>query len=112
MNGPLGRMRSPADAVAEYRRCFDSATIHAGCEDYRAGATIDLVHDHADAGRRISCPLLILWSAGGLGSRYDVLGIWREQAGDVRGRAIDCGHFLAEECPGETAAELAAFLAT
>jgi haloacetate dehalogenase len=99
-------------AVAEYRRCFDPATIHAGCEDYRAGASIDLVHDTADAGRRIGCPVLVLWSAHGIGSSYDVLSIWREQADDVRGRALDCGHFLAEERPDETVAELLAFLTT
>jgi len=52
----------------------------------------------------------VLWSARGLGSSYDVLSIWRGQAGDVRGRALDWGHFLAEERPDETSAELIAFL--
>jgi haloacetate dehalogenase len=96
-------------AVLEYRRCFDAATVHAGCEDYRAGATIDLVHDRADE-QGIHCPVLVLWSAQGIGSAYDVLSIWREQAEAVRGRALDCGHFLAEERPQETTAELVAFL--
>jgi haloacetate dehalogenase len=99
------------DALAEYRRCFDQATIKASCEDYRAGATIDLAHDAADAGRRIVCPVLILWSESGIGSSYDVLAVWREEANDVQGRALNCGHFLAEERPDETAAELLAFLA-
>jgi len=50
-----------AEAVTEYRRCFrDPATIHATCEDYRAAASIDLVHDAADADKRIACPLLAL----------------------------------------------------
>jgi haloacetate dehalogenase len=96
-------------AVSEYRRCFDAATIHAGCEDYRAGATIDLEHDQADADRLIACPVLVLWSEQGIGSSYDVLSIWREQADDVRGRALDCGHFLAEERPAAITAELLAF---
>jgi haloacetate dehalogenase len=96
-------------AVSEYRRCFDAATIHAGCEDYRAGATIDLAHDRADK-TRIRCPLLVLWSARGIGSSYDVLSIWREQADAARGRALDCGHFLPEERPAETASELSRFL--
>jgi haloacetate dehalogenase len=100
-----------AGALAEYRRCFDPATIHATCEDYRAGATLDLMHDREDAGRRISCPLLILWSAEGLGSAYDVLGIWGKEADDVQGQALDCGHFIAEERPEETASSLTAFLA-
>jgi haloacetate dehalogenase len=43
------------DALAEYRRCFDQATIKASCEDYRAGVTIDLAHDGADAGSSARC---------------------------------------------------------
>jgi haloacetate dehalogenase len=97
-------------AVAEYVRCFEPATVHATCEDYRAGATIDLVHDRADAGRAISCPLLVLWSRSGIGSAYDVLAVWRDQAGEVAGEALDCGHFLAEERPAEVAAKLLAFI--
>lgn len=42
---------------------------------------------------------------------YDVLGVWRGQAADARGRALDCGHFLAEEAPQDTLAELLAFFA-
>jgi haloacetate dehalogenase len=97
-------------AVAEYRRCFTPATVHATCEDYRAGATIDLEHDTADAGCPIECPVLVLWSAHGIGASYDVLSIWREQAGEVCGKALDYGHFLAEERPADTTAELLAFL--
>jgi haloacetate dehalogenase len=96
-------------AISEYRRCFDAATIHAGCEDYRAGATIDLAHDRADT-ERIHCPLLVLWSAQGIGSSYDVLAIWQQQADVVQGRALDCGHFVAEERPAETESELIRFL--
>ena len=100
------------EAMAEYRRAFhDPATIHAMCEDYRAGATIDFALDEADRGtRRIACPLLALWGGrGNLGSWYDVLGVWRDWADDVRGRAIDCGHYLPEEAPEETYTELRAF---
>jgi haloacetate dehalogenase len=104
-----GTPGSLGEAVSEYRRCFDAATIHAGCEDYRAGATIDLAHDRADE-TRIHCPVLVLWSERGIGSDYDVLSSWREQADEVRGRSFDCGHFLAEERPDETTTELAAFL--
>src|SRR3954469_13736940 len=59
----------------------------------------------------LSCPTLVLWSATGIGSAYDVHRIWRRRAPDLRGRALDCGHFLAEERPDETARELLAFLA-
>jgi haloacetate dehalogenase len=100
------------DAMAEYERCFsDPAVIHASCEDYRAAASIDLAHDEADLDRRIRCPLLVLWGKRGLMERhFDVLATWREKAaGPVGGRALDCGHFLPEEQPEETAAELLAF---
>ena len=98
-------------ALAEYRRCFDTATIRATCEDYRAAATIDLEHDAADADRKLSCPLQLLWSASGTGAHFDVPAAWREcSENEVRGRALDCGHFLAEEMPEEVAAELVAFL--
>jgi haloacetate dehalogenase len=99
------------DVVAEYLRCFDAATVHASCEDYRAGATIDLAHDRVDASEQLQCPLLVLWSASGLGQQYDVEAIWRRRAPDFRGRALECGHFIAEERPEDTGAELLTFLA-
>jgi len=99
-------------ALADYLRCFrDPATIHAICEDYRAGASIDMAHDEADFGhRKIACPLLALWGKRAkLEAWYDVLAVWREWAADVRGHALDCGHYLPEEAPAETAAALSAF---
>ncbi len=100
------------EALAEYRRCFnDPATIHGMCEDYRAGAAIDTQLDEADRGRRrIQCPVLALWAGRGrLDAWYDVLAVWRDWADDVRGRPIDCGHYLAEEAPESTLAELRSF---
>jgi haloacetate dehalogenase len=102
------------EAWAEYERCFgDPAVIHASCEDYRAAATIDLEHDEADLERKIACPLLVLWGERGLmHERFDVLAAWREKAaGPVTGRPLPCGHYLAEERPAETLAELSAFFA-
>jgi haloacetate dehalogenase len=102
------------EAFEEYLRCLrDPKTVHAICEDYRAGATIDFELDENDRGeRRISCPLLVLWGARGpLGlNGYDVLAIWRDWAADVRGRALDCGHHLPEEAPDDTYRELHEFL--
>jgi haloacetate dehalogenase len=103
-------------AVAAYRRAADDPdTIRAMCEDYRAGAGLDVEHDLADKNsrRRIACPLLALW--GGrwyLEDWYDVLAIWREWADDVSGRAVDAGHYLVEERPDDVLAELRAFFAT
>jgi haloacetate dehalogenase len=102
----------PPEARAEYARTFsDPRTIHAICEEYRAATTLDMDDDEADRGqRRIACPVLALWSQrGSFLARHDVLGVWRSWADDVRGRAIDCGHFLPEEAPDETYAELHSF---
>ncbi len=100
-----------AEAVAEYKRCFrDPATIHATCEDYRAAAGIDLDHDQADLARRITCPLLVLWGKRGLIEMcFDPLALWSERAENVSGKIIDCGHFLPEEAPEETARALLDF---
>ena len=101
------------EALAEYERCFDAATIHASCEDYRAAASIDLVHEEEDRceARKVECPLLALWGGRGVMERtYDVDEVWREYADDVRGKPIDAGHFLAEERPEETMQELRKFL--
>jgi haloacetate dehalogenase len=87
------------EALDDYRRSFrDPDCIRAMCEDYRAGATLDVAHDEADRGtRRIGCPTLVLWGTRGSVARVDgVLDVWREWADDVRGRALDSGHFLAE----------------
>ena len=69
------------EIFAEYLRCYmDPATRHAICEDYRAAAGVDLVHDAEDAHRRIVAPLLALWGARGtVGALYDVLATWRER---------------------------------
>jgi haloacetate dehalogenase len=92
------------EIFAEYLRCFKNPeTIRATCDEYRAGASIDLVHDRADRGRKLAMPLLVLWGKrSSQGSGYDVLSVWREHADNVSGRAIASGHFLPEEAPDET----------
>ncbi len=99
-------------AMAEYVRCMsDPETIRASCEDYRAAASIDLEHDEADLDRKIACPVFALWSAkrGAGQAPHDVMAAWRERAADVRGQTLDCGHFMPEEAPAETAAALSEF---
>lgn len=117
LNSLLGRLKPQAitpEAFAEYLRCFrDPATIHATCEDYRAAASIDLAHDDADMDRKITCPVLALWAEkGAMHKTYDVVATWRERAANVSGTALPGGHFLPEEVPEETFAELTAFLGT
>lgn len=96
-------------AVAAYVEAFsDPATIHATTEDIRALMSIDLDAERNDRGRRrFECPLLVLWGARGKSS--GLLEPWREWADRVEGAALDCGHWLAEERPEETAAALARF---
>jgi haloacetate dehalogenase len=101
------------EAWAEYERCIAKpATAAAICADYRASAGIDLVHDRADrdAGRRISQPLRVLWGANGVVGRcFEPLALWRAAADDVSGRAVDSGHYIAEEAPDVVLAEAQAF---
>jgi haloacetate dehalogenase len=102
------------EALEEYKRCFrNPATVHAMCEDYRATATVDLAMDTADlaAGRKIACPALILWGAtGAVGRLHRPAEIWQDYASNIVGaKALPCGHYLSEEAPEETYAELRAF---
>ena len=93
-------------AIEEYLRTFGTAEgIHATCEDYRAGATVDLANDRADAaaGRKIVCATLILWGARSVvGRNFAPLETWRDFVSSPTGHAIDCGHFIPEEKPDET----------
>ncbi len=103
------------EAYEDYRIAIhDPATIHGMIEDYRAGLGIDRRHDEEDraAGRRIGCPVLVLWSLqDDLHRLYgDVLDVWSPWAPDLRGRGLDCTHHMAEEAPGELAADLMSFL--
>ena len=104
-----------AEALAEYRLHYATPEhIHATCNDYRAGATIDLAADEADraAGWKIACPTLTLWGNAGIPSNFpDPLAIWREWCNHVEGRGIDSGHFVAEENPQATLDLLLPFLA-
>jgi len=101
-----------AEAFAEYLRCFKNpATLHAMCEDYRAGATIDLEHEKNDLEKKIKCPVLVLWGGkGAMGLLYDVLAEWQDRAVHVRGKAFDGGHWLPEQFPEDVSAELLTFL--
>jgi haloacetate dehalogenase len=105
--------QKPADPVqAEYFRTqSDPANIHGLCEDYRAGASIDLKHDEADINQKIRCPLLVLWAnPGAMGRIYDVLSIWKERGVNVRGKGMAGGHNMQEGNPEGVTAEIRAFL--
>lgn len=101
------------EALQEYLRCIAiPGTATAICEDYRASAGIDLEHDRADRakGHQVTAPLRVLWGAeGAVGRCFPVLDLWREAATDVSGKALGCGHYIAEEQPAQLLEEMAEF---
>jgi haloacetate dehalogenase len=117
-HNPFGQGSFGPDILAEYVSTYrDPARVHGICEEYRAGATIDVEHDRADkeASRQIECPMLHLWAEDGpLDTFYaqdgGPLGIWRQWAPHVQGEAMKGGHFFPEENPEGTAAAVNRFL--
>jgi haloacetate dehalogenase len=121
--GPENEIKAAADAqlaratneiqIEYLRNNTDMASVHAMCEDYRASASIDLKIDEADIkeGKKIQCPLLVLWAAAGaMGKLYDVLDIWKPEGVNVTGKGLPGNHSLQESAPKETLAELQQFL--
>ena len=105
-------------AYNDYLRCFSNPeTVRAMCADYRS-VVLDLEHDQADRGKKLSCPVLVLWGAEmakrpgwQTGAHLDMMTVWRQRADNVRGKPLPCGHFIPEEKPEELVAELFRFLA-
>jgi haloacetate dehalogenase len=115
--GSLPGAFSPEMRAAYVHALSDPDHVHAICEEYRAAASVDRDHDREDikAGRRITCPLLALWSeSGALNTWYadegGPLAIWRSLAANVRGGPVPGGHFFPEEHPADLAGRLRTFL--
>jgi haloacetate dehalogenase len=86
-------------------------TIRAGLEDYRAAATVDIADDERDLGKKLACPVLVIWGEyGKMHTLFDVLGTWKEKASNVRGHPVKCGHFIPEEAPDALLRDLIPFL--
>jgi len=87
----------------------NSQGMHAMCEDYRAAATIDLVHDRADReqGKKLQMPLKVLWGEHGLVNKcFEPVDDWKKvSSSEVSGRAVPCGHYIPEELPQEVITE-------
>ncbi|MEJ7628212.1 MAG: alpha/beta hydrolase [Nocardioidaceae bacterium] len=108
--------RMGAENYADYHRAIhDPATVHAMLEDYRAGLGVDRAADDADrdAGTRVGCPTLVLWSTqDDLEDLYgDVLAVWRPWADELSGGGVESGHHMAEDAADDLASRLVAFLA-
>jgi len=90
-------------ALAEYVRCLElPGTAHGLCEDYRASAGIDLVHDQLDLDKQnfVQQPLLVLWGEQGVVHQcFEPLQEWSKLARNVQGKALPCGHYIPEEAP-------------
>ena len=98
-------------AVEEYKIAFRKPSVRrAMAEDYRAGATVDLAHDREarDANRKLQCPVLAV--RGFLHTKNPLGPVWERWAKDVTEVDLECGHFLAEELPGECSRAIRAFL--
>lgn len=102
------------EAFSEYLRCLRlPGTATAFCEDYRAGAGIDLEHDRADlkAGKKLEIPLLVMWGEEGVvGKCFEPIKLWQQVASNVHGKALPCGHYIAEELPERLLQEVYSFL--
>lgn len=104
------------EALADYLHWVRMPdTIRGMCEDYRAAATIDLVHDRVARalGQKVSCPVHVLWGANGkIGRWYEPLALWSKYCGaTVSGGSLPTGHYLAEEAPVAVTSELGRFFA-
>jgi haloacetate dehalogenase len=109
--------------MAEYERSMNlqpeqagdlMPAVHTACEDYRASAGIDLVHDTESRaqGFQIRCDLLVLWGDRGVVHKmFKPLELWQAQcAGEVSGHVVLSGHFIPEELPHLTVESLRAFM--
>jgi haloacetate dehalogenase len=113
--------RIGAETLEHYVEAFGDEVIAATCADYRASFHLDRPLDAADraAGRRIGCPVLVLWGELDQGvagvedqaAPESPLEVWRRWADRAEGRAIASGHFIPEEAPDDLVEALAPFLA-
>ena len=110
-------------ALEVYGSFFErSEVITATTMDYEAGATSDLIFEKQaiDEGRRISVPLLLVYSAGFLPKRATkpILEVWSQPWSEGAHLITECpigddiGHFVPEEAPEATADALQRWLMT
>ena len=114
MKSILGRLGNASNFLEKkvletYIKKFTKNSIHASCEDYRAGSTIDLIHHQLDK-NKIECPTLVLWGKSSLvGKNFEPIKIWKNFTNTLKGKALDGGHYLPEENPSEVANQILIF---
>jgi len=101
-----------ADQLAAYRAAWrDPDTIRGMCNDYRAALDHDFADDAVDLDKRVTCPVTVLYGAGGAMARaYDVAATWAPKCTTMQARAVPGGHFFPNTAPGATTEALATFL--
>ena len=87
-------------------------TIHSTCEDYRASAGIDLIHDKKDSKKKLNIPIQVLWGKNTLINKcFNPIDIWQKYTKkNVVGEALNCYHFIPEEIPDVLNQKLMQFL--
>jgi haloacetate dehalogenase len=121
--GAEGTVFIEPEAMAEYERSITLApeqagdlmpAVHTACEDYRASAGIDLVHDQDSRaqGQQIRCNVQVLWGERGVVHKmFKPLELWQAQcAAHASGYVVPSGHFIPEELPELTVESLRAFM--
>jgi haloacetate dehalogenase len=105
------RFEFDRESVADYVECLsDPASIHATCEDYRAGWTIDRTLDEQDRDKRkIAASVFALWGEQRGDALKDPVAVWKKWANDVQGEQVSGGHFVCEEAAEATADALSRF---
>ena len=111
----LGRLSNTSQflekkVIDTYIKKFSKKSIIASCEDYRAGASIDLIHHKKDT-KKIDCPTLVLWGKNSLvGKNFEPLNVWKNYVKNLSGKALKGGHYLPEEKPYQVANQILKFL--
>ncbi|MBP2479146.1 pimeloyl-ACP methyl ester carboxylesterase [Crossiella equi] len=97
----------PPDVRAAYLRACREA-VPSIVADYRASATVDLADDlrARELGQTLAMPVTVLQQDWGAELGFDARSRWSAWAPDLDHRTVSCGHFMAEEAPGEVTAAL------